>query len=485
MKKLLQLTLASAILAACTVCSALNIPGADGSDGALHVTADMCTEGVYLINLAQAATKAWDAEPDTAGNGVYDPEKWAVVFKYSSVTIDEGCTVRFSNHPANPPVYWLVSGDVTINGELNLDGANGQDSFSSGTAVCAVPGPGGFAGGLSMTYDSQASLSYYGGGGYGPGGGVSQKYYNYTGVVGAGGSHASRGTSQSDKYNSVTSTTTSGPIYGEDSLVPLVGGSGGAGYNGEHESYTTLAGGGSGGAGGGAICIAAKGKVALAGSILARGGRGGGYTNNSSSFYFMGGCGSGGAVRIVAETVEGSGTIDVSSFGGTTTSLTKDVGTTIRYIENRSIGAPGRVRLDASLVTLCGGDFTAWTAKPSIGNVNTVTLWAEARIIPLTLGGAELPADPVYRADGCNECVSFATAGERELVFRTENIPVDANVIVKVTPRNSTDKFTGTSVPATVDAGGTYASATWRAMIPLNASRNAFQVLVATAPLYE
>ena len=165
--------------------------------------------------------------------------------------------------------------------------------------------------------------------------------------------------------------------------------------------------------------------------------------------------------------------------------MTKDAGATVNYINNCSIGAPGRIRLDANLVTLCGGDFSKWTAQPSIGNVNTVTLWAEARIIPLTLGGAELPADPVYRADGRNECVSFATTGERELVFKTENIPVDANVIVKVTPRNSSDTFTGISVPATVDAGGTYASATWRAMIPLNGARNTFQVLVATSPLYE
>ena len=84
-----------------------------------------------------------------------------------------------------------------------------------------------------------------------------------------------------------------------------------------------------------------------------------------------------------------------------------------------------------------------------------------------------------------NQRVSVATAGERELVFRTENIPTDANVVVKVTPRQSGKDFTGTMVPATMDAGGTFAQATWRAHIPLNDARTTFQVLVSTVPLNE
>ena len=490
MKKKQGFVLTMACLMACSVCMALNIPGADGSDGVLKITTADCVNGVYTIDLGRAATKLWTAKPTIAGCGVYDPEKWAVVFKYSSVQIDEGCTLKFVNHPSNPPVYWLVSGNVVINGEINLDGDRGQDYGDVGMTVCAKPGPGGFAGGLSMTYDSQSRYYYYGGGGYGPGGATSQlrrslNSSNYS-VVGAGASHSTKGTSTSNGSNySGYNTSDSGSLYSNDEIIPLIGGSGGAGYNGFSYSSTTLVGGGAGGAGGGAICIAVKGTVSLNGSIKARGNRGGGYIDgaNTSSFHFMGGCGSGGAVRILADSVSGMGSIDVCSFGGTAESIGQDRGYTIRNIYDRSIGGLGRIRLDSNNITLCNRNFTSWSVKPSLGNSDSVVLWADAKITMLTLGGAELPEDPTYRQSGLNECVSFATAGERELVFRTENIPPDANVVVKVTPRQSSDTYTGTTVVATMDAGGTYASATWRAMIPLNDARTTFQVLVSTIPL--
>ena len=483
MKKKHGFVLTMACMLVCSVCLALNIPGADGSDGILKITTADCTNGVYTIDLGRAATKQWDVKPTRVGCGVYDPEKWAVVFKYSSVQIDEGCTLKFVNHPSNPPVYWLVSGDVTINGEINLDGDRGQDKGDAGVAVCAKPGPGGFAGGLSMTYNCDANYFFYGGGGYGPGGAISQLRRNTSdtpmltiihSVTGGGGSYATMGNSN---YN--RNSSEAGFLYGDDTLIPLIGGSGGAGYNGESFDNTSLAGGGSGGAGGGAICIAAKGTVTLAGNIKARGNRGGGYQGSiGTNFYFQGGCGSGGAVRIVADAIGGSGTIDVSSLGEVN-------GYTDAGIHDRSIGGVGRIRLDSNNITLCNRDFSGWNVAPSLGNSDSVVLWADAKITMLTLGGAALPSDPTYRQSGLNECVSFATAGERELVFRTENIPTDANVVVKVTPRQSRVTFTGTTVVATMDAGGTFASATWRAMIPLNDARTTFQVLVSTIPLNE
>ena len=110
---------------------ALEIPEADGSDGELTISSANCTNGIYTINLGRAATKAWNDRPVKAGCGVYDPDKWAVVFKYTSVRIDEGCTLKFVNHPSNPPVFWLVSGDVVINELINLDGGHGQDTSDS------------------------------------------------------------------------------------------------------------------------------------------------------------------------------------------------------------------------------------------------------------------------------------------------------------------------------------------------------------------
>lgn len=477
------LPLVAACLLAHCVCAALEIPGADGSDGALRVTKESCVEGVYTIDLGQAATRLWDSTSPRSGKGVYDPEKWAVVFKYTSVQIDEGCTVKFVNHPSNPPVYWLVSGDVVIRGELNLDGERGRDKDDLAPTRCAQPGPGGFAGGLSQTYDSDTGYTYYGGGGYGPGGSVTSVYINSNVFTSSGASHATLGSY--NKYGKV------GALYGDETLIPLVGGSGGAGSN--HASYDnfSMAGGSGGGAGGGAICIAASGTVTLEGLISARGNRGGIHISETSNYryiaYFRGGCGSGGAVRLVAEAIQGSGCVDVCSFGGTVESMQQDG---YDFDENdsfydRCLGGAGRVRLDSNHITLCNRNFSGWNVEPSLGNGDQVVLWADAKITLLTLGGARLPADPVYRQSGYNECVSFATAGERELVFRTENIPTDANVVVKVTPRQSGKDFTGTTVPATMDAGGTFAQATWRAHIPLNDARTTFQVLVSTVPLNE
>ena len=79
--------------------------GSDGSDGALVVSANL------TIDLSEAASGpgiAWDTPSPVPGKGVYDPDQWAVVFKYSSVTINANRTVTFVNHPSNAPVVWLV-----------------------------------------------------------------------------------------------------------------------------------------------------------------------------------------------------------------------------------------------------------------------------------------------------------------------------------------------------------------------------------------
>ncbi|WP_372845321.1 hypothetical protein [Pontiella sp.] len=141
------------MLLLCSVAkAAITVPGADGSDGALLITENT------VIDLSLATTGEWDDAG--AGNGVYDSNKWAVVFKYSSVVVSNGATLTFANHPSRAPVVWLVSGDVTIDGSLNLNGQSHQTA-----PVHAEPGPGGFRGGAG-TYSSGA----YAGAGFGIGG---------------------------------------------------------------------------------------------------------------------------------------------------------------------------------------------------------------------------------------------------------------------------------------------------------------------------
>jgi len=240
MKKIIIIWLAFVLAAF----AQLNIPGADGSDGAMNFTAD--TE----IDLGLAAPSAWNT-PGT-GNGVYDANQWAVVFKASSLSIDSGVTVTFKNHPSRAPVVILISGSATIQGTLSLNGGNSQ-VFEPGE-----PGPGGFR----ANYQGAGASPW--GHGMGPSGGIANV----------------RAANHGDK-------DTGGPRYGSSTLIPLVGGSGG------HWNFR--------GSGGGAILIAATDSINLGGDIAANGG------NWSSD-------GSGGAIRIVANTISGSGTL--SAVGG-------------------------------------------------------------------------------------------------------------------------------------------------------------------------
>lgn len=249
--------IAAAFMAGCLCTHAqLAIPS-DGTDGALNITEDT------VIDLSQAVTGTWDQNNSAnAGKGVYDPEKWAVVFKYSSVNIEGatsgspaqlvGRTVQFKNHPSHAPVVWLVQGNVTINGKLLLVGQN-----EGGNAIArltpAEAGPGGFRGGAVGPLGA--------GEGYGPGG-VS---------TGNGGYNSGR-------YASV---------YGNPQIVPLIGGSG-------HWPTYEVAGAG----GGGAILIAAGSNISITGVIDASGGA----ANTFANVQY----GSGGAIRLIAQNITGN-----------------------------------------------------------------------------------------------------------------------------------------------------------------------------------
>jgi hypothetical protein len=171
-------TAVTLLVAALTARAQLSIPS-DGSDGELTVTADT------VIDLRTAVTGRWDASNAAhAGQGIYDPEKWAVVFKYSAVSIQ--AKVTFANHPTHAPVVWLVQGDVDIAGEINVSGQTNVSGIEA--LIPREPGPGGFRGG--------ATGPQGGGGALGPG-------FTSRGF----GLHAS--------------------AYGNPQIVPLIGGAGG------------------------------------------------------------------------------------------------------------------------------------------------------------------------------------------------------------------------------------------------------------------
>jgi hypothetical protein len=219
----------------------LTFPTTDVSDGALNITV---STNIDLRNAVTVNNWTNSNTGPNVGNGVYDPAQWAVVFKYSSVYIASNTTVSFINHQTHAPVVWLVNGNVTINGTLNLDGLGSTSDPNN----LPEPGPGGFRGGAGPNGN---------GAGFGPGGGVGG--YIPPGYYGS---------------------------YGNAQILPLIGGSGGSGYAG-----------GNGGAGGGAILIAATGNMNLTNAYLhANGGNGNNYYNS----------GSGGAIRLVANQISGN-----------------------------------------------------------------------------------------------------------------------------------------------------------------------------------
>ena len=110
----------------------------DGSDG------DLSPQLLdKVIDLGLAATGSWNTPGD--GDGVYDPDRWVVVFKYAAINIPPNLTVTFINHPSGAPVVWLASEDVVIAGTVKL---NGEGEFTpNGPFQYAKGGPGGFDGG--------------------------------------------------------------------------------------------------------------------------------------------------------------------------------------------------------------------------------------------------------------------------------------------------------------------------------------------------
>lgn len=247
----------------------------DGSDGNLALGAD------FEFDLSTAASLCdcdgidqggdldfiddecrWDCPSPVAGQGVYDREQWAIVYKWTSVTIPAGVTVTFStNHYSRAPVVWLVQGTVQIDGTLSVDG---QSSNTGDSVIFPEPGPGGFRGGRAT-----AGSTVFGSPGFGPGAHCTCAGGSY-GTAGGGGS---------------------GTEYGNDAALPLIGGSGG-GACGTSE----------GGGGGGAILVAANQSISVNGFVLARGGNGSG--------------GSGGAIRLVADSVFGSGLLRAQGGSG-------------------------------------------------------------------------------------------------------------------------------------------------------------------------
>jgi hypothetical protein len=385
--------------------AAITIPGANGTDGALNITQDT------VIDLSKATTGIWDQDNSAnSGNGVYDPEKWAVIFKYTSVNVLAGKKLTFKNHATRAPVVWLVSGNVTIAGTVDLSGESAGPGFHAvqnplGAKVCE-PGPGGFRGGSGWRGGNIMPA-----GGLGPGGGGGAiDSESHGGGYGANAPVRNQWSPEGKKY-------------GNPSLIPLLGGSGGGGNKWGD-------GGSSGGGGGGAILVGSSGKISFikGSSLIALGGNG--VDKNT-------GGGSGGGVRLVCDELVGEG--NLSAAGG------------IGGWYGGSVGASGRIRLERVVNT------AILTINPAPSTIDLTdgavpVIWPpenspEARIV--SVNDIAPASDPKAAFGAFSPDVALPLVSGVSVIVETTNVEKASSVIVRATPRNGMTVGTSTVLNAT------------------------------------
>ncbi|MBI4515695.1 MAG: hypothetical protein HY699_07760 [Deltaproteobacteria bacterium] len=336
------------------------------------------------------------------------------VFNFTTVNIKPGVTVKFQRNQKNTPVYILATGNVTIDGTIDISGTDGGSN-----GVAGVGGSGGFDGG--------AGALLCGGAGLGPAGGAPGCGGFLAASAGDGGFFGS---------------------YGNPVLNPLIGGSGGGGANGA----TNRAFGGGGG--GGAILIASSGTVNLSGSIVSYGGSAG-----RSGGCLFGGSGAGGAIRIIANTIAGGGGFFVGGGG------------------HCECGCPyaagGRVRFEA-----CDPQFTGpnpgWSAEGPYTfafSTSPVFLSAVPTLAITSVGGVAAPGNPTgsYTAvpDISLEAGTTTATVEIAATGISTNGEPPATVKVKVVPQSGAPSMVTSTALA-----GTLESSTASAEVALAAGRN-------------
>lgn len=327
-------------VAAVPALAQINVPS-DGSDGVFAPTANV------EVDLSRAVTGPW-TQPGN-GDGVYDATQWAIVFKYASVNIPAGVTVRFKNHPKNPPVVWLVQGNVTIAGTVDLKG-DAQIGPPNGLARRA--GPGGFRGAIHGS-------GFPSGQGFGPGGARFSD-----GIAGY-------------------ALPRNGSVYGNPQIIPLIGGSSGAWFNGSIDGAP------------GALLIASGQTVSLSGLLDAR-----------SHAYA-----SGGAVRMIADSLTGGGLIQATS----------------------QFNSPGRIRIESRTNSLTGVISPVPSVKVLAGP-DDVQIWPNSthpRLTIVQVDSVDTPDDPLASLELSRADVGITRVGTTKVRLESLNVPANWSVEVR------------------------------------------------------
>lgn len=221
------------------------------------------------------------------------------VFHFTTIHIPAGVTISFVPNDLNTPVFFAATGDVIIEGTVNMAASH----FSRSA------GPGGGAGGL-------ASSNAAGSDGEGLSPGLGGPVTANQGNGGGGGGMATPGLMATSRTGS--NPGAGGGAIARPELVPTQsggGGSGGGGGGGRLFFGVDIPG-GVGGGGGGALQISTPGNVTLAGKLLAGGAHGAWAFANIFAHGGPGGGGAGGQVELYASTVTITATAVVNARGG-------------------------------------------------------------------------------------------------------------------------------------------------------------------------
>ena len=378
--------------------TAISLPQAGWTTGATGVLPDPHYTGNVTINLAT--------------QGTYDPDRWCVILDYQALTIESNTVVTFLNHPSGAPVVIRSVGPILIRGGLWVSGADAHRSVDF--PFYAVPGPGGFRGGIGQGVLPSGPNSA----GFGPGGAFLSASSSYDGgfaahVIGPNGAPSSTGLP--------------GRPYDWVLHNALIGGSGGSG--GRPTAGTVGAG---GGAGGGAILIGSDVSITFqhtAGtnvpSVIANGGRG---TENLNGGNSAAGPGSGGTIQLAAPVVQVSGAnlSELRAVGGgsATTDVPGAAGLGYIRIETAS-GVIPTFAASPSPVASTLGDFL----PPNSPSVAVYSWWNSS-----TAQWEPIPLDPRSRISSPTDAdVQLPASGSRIIRIRGRGVPIGAPIEVRTT----------------------------------------------------
>ncbi len=264
------------------------------------------TEAFFISLMAIGSVSAFPVISDGT-DGVFNPvsnqrldlSKLAPdgVFKYKSINIPTGVEITFIRNTLNTPVFFAATGDITINGKINV----------SAQAFNGNAGPGGGDGGATGLVGSAGSGPSAGQGGPSSGG---------VGNAGGGGGMATEGLVATQFTGA--SPAPGGMAIPRPELIAGVTGGGGSGGGGGGSGFVfrvELSGGVGGGAGGG-LQIATQGNIFLGGELAANGGHAGWAFANVFSHGGPGGGGSGGNIELFANTITIDDTALINAIGG-------------------------------------------------------------------------------------------------------------------------------------------------------------------------